>query len=267
MAAELHSWAAMRPLVIVPTYNECDNLPTLVRQLLEISELRVLVVDDGSPDGTGAVADELAARSAGRVSVLHRVGRRGLGRAYLDGIQQALQTDADVICQMDADLSHQPGELVALLAAVRHADVVIGSRYVPGGRIVNWPLRRHVLSAGANRYVRLVCSLTVRDCTSGFRCWRRESLAALPLDQIDADGYAFLVQLLHHAVRAGYRISEVPITFIERAHGASKLRLRVLAESFVLPWRLALSGAVGAMRGGNIASWLRPTSSSVTRTR
>jgi dolichol-phosphate mannosyltransferase len=231
----------MRPLVIIPTYNERENLPNLVRQLLDIPNLRVLVVDDGSPDGTGQVADALAVRNSGRVSVLHRTGRRGLGRAYLDGIREALQTDADVICQMDADLSHQPADLVAMLAAAQQSDLVIGSRYIRGGRVVNWPLRRRILSAGANRYVRWICSLAVRDCTSGFRCWRRETLASLPLGRIDAEGYAFLVQLLWEAVRAGCTIAEVPITFIERELGASKLRFRVLAESAVLPWRLVAS--------------------------
>lgn len=254
MAEELRCRAVMRPLVIVPTYNERENLPNLVHQLLEIPNLRVLVVDDGSPDGTGAVADGLAARCSGRVSVLHRAGPRGLGRAYLDGIRLALRTDADVICQMDADLSHQPKELVTMLEAVQRCDVVIGSRYIPGGRIVNWPLRRRILSVGANAYIRLICSLTVRDCTSGFRCWRRDSLAALPLDRIESEGYAFLVQLLHQAVCAGCVISEVPIAFIEREHGTSKLRFRVLAESAVLPWRLALSRFLGDKRNDRLAS-------------
>jgi dolichol-phosphate mannosyltransferase len=228
----------MRPLVIVPTYNERDNLPTLVEQLLEIPNARVLVVDDGSPDGTGALADDLALRTEGRVAVLHRIGRRGLGRAYVDGIRLALQTDADVICQMDADLSHRPRDLVAMLEAATTSDLVIGSRYVPGGRIVNWPLRRRLLSAGANRYVRSICSIAVHDCTSGFRCWRRDALAALPLDRLDAEGYAFLVQLLWEAVNAGYAIAEVPITFVEREFGASKLRFMVMLESAILPWRL-----------------------------
>lgn len=228
----------MRALVVVPTYNERDNLPTLVEQLLEIPRVRVLVVDDASPDGTGAVADDLARHGEGRVSVLHRTGPKGLGRAYLDGIRRGLQTKADVICQMDADLSHQPKDLLGMLSAAEDADLVIGSRYVPGGRIVNWPLRRRLLSAGANRYVRSICSIGVHDCTSGFRCWKRETLAALPLHRIDSEGYAFLVQLLWEAVRSGCTITEVPITFVEREFGASKLRLPILIESALLPWRL-----------------------------
>jgi dolichol-phosphate mannosyltransferase len=236
----------VRPLVIVPTYNERENLPKLLGRLLEIPNLRVLVVDDDSPDGTGVVADRLAASSEGRVSVLHRQGPRGLGRAYLDGIRQALQTDADVICQMDADLSHQPEQLRTMLDAARHADLVIGSRYIPDGRIVNWPLRRRLLSASANGYIRWICSLPARDCTSGFRCWKRERLASLPLDKINSEGYAFLVELLYLAFAAGCVIAETPITFIERERGASKLRLSILVESAIVPWRLALSRRAAA---------------------
>jgi len=242
----------MQPLVIVPTYNERENLQLLVPQLLEISNLRVLIVDDGSPDGTGDVADALATRSSRRVSVMHRTGPRGLGCAYLDGIRHALETDADVICQMDADLSHQPGHLAAMLDAVRHADLVIGSRYVPGGRIVNWPLRRKLLSAGANAYIRAICSIGVHDCTSGFRCWRRDALATLPLHRIDAEGYAFLVQLLHEALAVGCTVAEVPITFVERERGKSKLRLRIIAESAILPWKLAFPTLAGAARDRSI---------------
>ena len=248
----------MRPLVILPTYNERENLPKLVQTLLDIPNLRVLVVDDGSPDGTGKLADDLALRNDGRVLVLHRVGRRGLGRAYVDGIRLALQTDADVICQMDADLSHRPQDLGSMLEAVTSSDLVIGSRYVPGGRIVNWPLRRRLLSTGANRYVRSICSLAVHDCTSGFRCWRRDALAALPLDRIDAEGYAFLVQLLWEAVHAGCVIAEVPITFVERECGASKLRLMVMVESAVLPWRLV--GSRVALTPGDQAAHRRAAS-------
>jgi dolichol-phosphate mannosyltransferase len=244
----------MRPLVIVPTYNERQNVQRLLPQLLDIPDLRILVVDDASPDGTGFAAEVIAEHNQGRVEVMHRIGRpRGLGNAYLDGIRRALETDADVICQMDADLSHRPAHLREMLAAVAHADLVIGSRYVPGGRIVNWPLRRKLLSAGANAYVRAICSLPVHDCTSGFRVWRRDALASLPLHRIDAEGYAFLVQLLYEAVGIGCTVSEVPITFVEREHGHSKLRLRVIAESAVLPWTLAFSRPAGHARPRSIA--------------
>ena len=230
----------MHSLVVLPTYNERENLPLIVPALLDIEDLRILVVDDQSPDGTGALADRLAAESRGRVSVLHRQGPRGLGRSYLDGMRQALKTDADVICQMDADLSHQPAELPSLLRASGDADLVIGSRYVDGGSIVNWPLRRALLSKCANRYIRTVTGVSVNDCTGGFRCWRRDALARLPLHRVNSDGYAFLVELLWEAVRARFTVAEVPITFIERRHGASKLNRSVLLESVLLPWRLAL---------------------------
>ena len=235
----------MHSLVILPTYNERENLPLIVPALLEIEDLRILVVDDQSPDGTGALADRLAAESRGRVSVLHRQGPRGLGRSYLDGMRHALKTDADVICQMDADLSHQPAELPSLLRASGDADLVIGSRYVDGGSIVNWPLRRALLSKCANRYIRTVTGVSVNDCTGGFRCWRRDALARLPLHRVSSDGYAFLVELLWEAVPARFTVAEVPITFIERRHGASKLNRSVLLESVLLPWRLAWRSPAG----------------------
>jgi len=235
----------MRPLVIVPTYNERDNLPVVVGALLHIPDLRVLVVDDGSPDGTGDVADALVGESHGRVSVLHRTGPRGLGLSLIDGLQRALRTDATRICQMDADLSHDPAEVPRLLAASASADLVIGSRYVPGGHIENWPKRRMLLSAFANRYIRAITGLRINDSTSGFRCWRREALQRLPLDRIASNGYAFLVELAWEASAAGCRVTEVPITFVERRHGASKLSGRVLVESALVPWRLAARRRAG----------------------
>jgi dolichol-phosphate mannosyltransferase len=229
----------MRPLVIVPTYDERANLPLLIEQLLTIDTLRILVVDDASPDGTGEVADQYAAANRARVQVLHRRGRRGLGLSYIDGMYVALRTDATHICQMDADLSHNPADVPRLLEAARDADFVIGSRYVPGGRIENWPLHRRLLSAFANHYIRAITRMTIRDCTSGFRCWRREALEQLPLASIRSDGYAFIVELAWEASRAGLRCAEVPITFVERREGASKLSWMVIAESAIVPWRLA----------------------------
>ncbi len=219
----------MRPLVIVPTYNEHANLPLLLEQLIALDNLRILIVDDASPDGTGQVADEYAAANRARVQVLHRSGRRGLGLSYIDGMYVALRTDATHICQMDADLSHNPADVPRLLEAAATADFVIGSRYVPGGRIENWPLHRRMLSAFANHYIR----------ASGFRCWRREALERLPLASIRSDGYAFIVELAWEASRAGLRCAEVPITFVERREGASKLSWMVIAESAIVPWRLA----------------------------
>jgi dolichol-phosphate mannosyltransferase len=229
----------MRPLVIVPTYNERANLAPLVEQLLAIPDLRVLIVDDASPDGTGQIADAYAAANRARVQVLHRTGKRGLGLSYIDGMYVALRTDATHICQMDADLSHNPADVPRLLHSAEQADFVIGSRYVAGGRIENWPLHRRMLSAFANRYIRAITRLAIRDCTSGFRCWRREALERLPLASIRSDGYAFIVELAWEASRAGLRCAEVPITFVERREGASKLSSGVIIESAIVPWRLA----------------------------
>jgi dolichol-phosphate mannosyltransferase len=229
----------MRPLVIIPTYNERANLPALIERLLTIADLRILVVDDASPDGTGQIADQYAAANRARLQVLHRTGRRGLGLSYIDGMYIALRTDSTHICQMDADLSHNPADIPRLLEAAQRAEFVIGSRYVPGGKIENWPIHRRILSAFANRYIRAITRMTIRDCTSGFRCWRREALERLPLASIRSDGYAFIVELAWEATRAGLGCAEVPITFVERREGASKLSWSVIIESVILPWRLA----------------------------
>ena len=229
----------MRPLVIVPTYNERANLVPLLERLLAIPDLRVLIVDDASPDGTGQIADGYAAANRARVQVLHRTGKRGLGLSYIDGMYVALRTDATHICQMDADLSHNPADVPRLLHAAEQADFVIGSRYVAGGRIENWPFHRRMLSAIANRYIRAITRLAIRDCTSGFRYWRREALERLPLASIRSDGYAFIVELAWEASRAGLSCAEVPITFVERREGASKLSSGVIMESAIVPWRLA----------------------------
>jgi dolichol-phosphate mannosyltransferase len=232
----------MKALVLVPTYNERENLPVLIAGVMAHPDVDVLVIDDGSPDGTGAVAEDLAREHPGRIHVLHRTGPRGLGRSYLDGFRIAVASDADVVCQMDADLSHDPKYLPAMFAEIRGgADVVIGSRYREGGGVENWPMRRIVLSAFANAYIRTVTGLRVRDCTAGFRCWRRSTLAQLQLDAIHSEGYSFLTEVIFQAAAAGARIAEVPIIFVERRVGASKLSGSVLIESLKTPWRLAWS--------------------------
>ncbi len=234
------SAAAPVALILLPTYNERENLPTMAELLLAQPNLRVLVIDDGSPDGTGALADELAAASHGRLQVMHRTGKRGLGRSYLDGMRAALQTDADLVFQMDADLSHDPKYIPDLVRGAATADVVIGSRYLQGVSVVNWPLRRLILSTFANWYVRTITGIEVRDCTAGFRCFRREALARLPIDRITSDGYSFQVETLFLALEAGCRVSEVPIIFVERRVGASKISSGVIRESVFTPWRLVL---------------------------
>jgi dolichol-phosphate mannosyltransferase len=230
----------MQVLVITPTYNERDNLPDLVRAVLAREGYRILVVDDNSPDGTGETADALAREFPGRVEVLHRTGPRGLGRSYIDGIRRAIDDPADVICQMDADWSHDPQYLPALVAATATHDVVIGSRYLNGVSVVNWPLQRIILSTAANRYIRAVTRLQPRDCTSGYRCWKRETLASLPLGRVVSEGYAFLVEMLFEAAEHGATIGEVPIIFVERRTGVSKLSGSVILESMLTPWRLVL---------------------------
>jgi dolichol-phosphate mannosyltransferase len=232
----------MNAAVVIATYNERENLSGLVSAILQHAGCRIIVVDDDSPDGTGALADELATVFSGRISVIHRTGTRGLGRSLVAGLQRALESGADLVFQMDADFSHDPKYLPDLAAAAAGADLVLGSRYLHGVSVVNWPLHRIILSSFANRYVRAVTGLKVSDCTTGFRCWRREALARLPLEGLISDGYAFLVEQLHLAHRIGCRVREVPIIFVERREGASKLSSSVLLESAIVPWRLRMKG-------------------------
>jgi dolichol-phosphate mannosyltransferase len=224
--------------VIIPTYNERDTLPQLIRQLMDIPHIRVLVVDDGSPDGTGQIAESIAATFPGRLEVLHRPRPAGLGSAYVAGMHRALDYHTDLIAQMDADLSHDVRYLPDLIAATAGADLVIGSRYVPGGGVSNWSLDRRLLSRFANYYVRAVTRLHVRDATAGYRCWRRETLTRLPLERLRSSGYAFQVEMVWETVRRGLRVAEVPIVFVERTEGRSKMNWPVILESIWLPWRL-----------------------------
>jgi len=242
----------MKTLVLVPTYNERENLPILVKDILAVSGTEVMVLDDQSPDGTGAVADALALQYPGRVRVLHRTGARGLGVSYLEGFRSAIASDADLVCQMDADLSHDPHYLPAMIeAANAGADLVIGSRYLNGISVVNWPLRRIILSSFANFYIRTVTGLGLRDITTGYRCWRRQSLARIPLDKIVSEGYAFLLDVTFMAADAGLLIVESPIIFVERRQGASKLSSGVLFESLLTPWKLVFRhGRIRSRRPG-----------------
>ncbi len=229
----------MKTLVLIPTYNERENLPILVREVMEVPGVEVLVIDDQSPDGTGRIADELAGEFAGRLHVMHRTGQRGLGMSYRDGFRHALGSDADFVVQMDADRSHDPKYLPAMIAAGEAgADLVVGSRYTNGISVVNWPLRRIVLSTFANFYIRTVTGLQLHDCTSGYRCWRRAALTRLPLDTVVSEGYSFVVEVTYLAAANGLTMAESPIIFIERREGASKLSSGVLIESLITPWRL-----------------------------
>jgi dolichol-phosphate mannosyltransferase len=229
--------------VVVPTYNERENLPKLVDLLagLELPNLHVLVVDDNSPDGTGAVADRLAAESPTPVGVLHRTAKDGLGRAYVAGITQALDEGADVVIQMDADLSHPVSAIPTMLDTLSTTDagVVLGSRYVAGGAVAgNWAWHRKALSAWANLYVNAILRLRVRDATAGFKAWHADTLRKIDVGSIRSNGYAFQVEMNHRTVRRGMRIAEIPIRFEERAEGVSKMSLAVQIESALMPWKL-----------------------------
>jgi dolichol-phosphate mannosyltransferase len=228
----------MQLTVVLPTYNEAENLPRMVAALLELAlpdvELRVLVVDDASPDGTGRRADELAAEHPGRVAVLHRAGKEGLGRAYVAGFTRALEDGADLVLQMDCDFSHRPGDIPALLAALPGADMVLGSRFAPGGRVdPDWAWWRKLLSWFANSlYVRAILGLELRDATGGFRLWRRRTLVGMDIARrIHSNGYVFQVEMAYVAGRLGYAICEVPIEFPDRTAGESKMNLRIQLEA------------------------------------
>ncbi|HWJ66776.1 MAG TPA: polyprenol monophosphomannose synthase [Nocardioides sp.] len=220
-----------RTVMVIPTYNEAANLAWIVGRVRSTQpSVDVLVVDDGSPDGTGRIADELAAADP-RVSVLHRTAKGGLGAAYLAGFAWALEQGYDVIGEMDADGSHQPEQLHRLLEGLLHADLVIGSRWVPGGSVVNWPLERELLSRGGNLYVRLLLGIDVRDATAGYRLFRRTTLEKIRLDEVRSTGYVFQTDLVTRTLRAGLTVREVPIEFVERVRGESKMSGQVALES------------------------------------
>ncbi|MFB4263084.1 polyprenol monophosphomannose synthase [Nonomuraea sp. GTA35] len=248
-------------LVITPTYNERDNLPGIVARIrAAVPAARVLVVDDNSPDGTGLVADELAAGLDG-VHVLHRERKQGLGAAYLAGFRWGLERGFDLLVEIDADGSHPPERLPAMLRAAERADLVIGSRWAPGGRVANWPRRRELLSRLANRYVRRALRLRVADATGGFRVYRAAALEELLLGGVESRGYCFQVDLTLRAVRHGYTVAEVPITFVDRANGASKMSAGVLFEAL---WRVTVWAwsprrrPGGRERAGPARSWSVP---------
>src|SRR5829696_5591774 len=235
-----------RVLVVIPTYNEAENLEALVGRLrASVPEADALVVDDGSPDGTGAIADRIAAAD-GAVHVLHRTRKAGLGAAYIAGFRWALGEGYDVVVEMDADGSHAPEELPRLLTAMRDADLVIGSRWVPGGQVRNWPLSRLLLSRGASIYTRVLLRYPIRDATAGYRAYRRGVLEGLKLDEVASTGYCFQIDLGWKTWRSGYRVTEVPITFTERQVGKSKMSRSIVTEAL---WRVAVWGLTSRSRG------------------
>jgi dolichol-phosphate mannosyltransferase len=223
----------VKVLVIIPTYNESDNIERIVTRVLDsVPDAHVLVADDSSPDGTGKLADALAEADE-RVHVLHRPGKAGLGAAYVAGFDWGLARGYDALVEMDADGSHAPEQLPRLLDALASADLVLGSRYVPGGAVVNWPRRREVLSRGGNLYVRLALGIDLRDATGGYRVYRREVLENMDYAAVSSQGYCFQVDLAWRVMRAGYRVAEVPITFVERERGESKMSSSIVREAFL----------------------------------
>lgn len=231
----------MKTTVVIPTYNEAENVTPMARALWELGvpDLDILIVDDESPDGTGAIADRLAEENPGRLYILHRTGPRGLGRAYVDGFRWALAHGAEAIVQMDCDFSHAPSDVPRLLAHIPQYDVVVGSRYVKGGRTdEKWGLGRVILSWWANLYARIILGCRVRDITAGFKAWKREALEGIDLDAIRSQGYVFQVEMAYVCERLGYRILEVPIYFEDRRIGHSKMTMPVKIEAALRVWEV-----------------------------
>jgi dolichol-phosphate mannosyltransferase len=237
----------MEKLVIVPTYNERENIdPLLERLLAQPHGLDVLVVDDGSPDGTAALVERWREKSP-RVHLLRRPGKLGLGSAYRDGFRYALQHGAEYIFEMDADFSHDPEAIGDFLEAAKDADVVLGSRYLHGVTVVNWPLSRLILSYSANVYTRLVTGMPIADATGGYKCFRRRALEAIPLDRVRTEGYGFQIEMSYRCWRRGFRIKEIPIVFVDRRAGISKMNRRIILEAALLVWKLRFLDLTGRL--------------------
>jgi len=238
---------AERALVVVPTYNEAVNLPSIVPQILaQDPRLDVLIVDDNSPDGTGELADKMAAAD-GRVHVLHRPGKGGLGKAYLAGFRWALERDYELVFEMDADFSHDPKFLADFLRAAEEADLVIGSRYKTGVNVINWPISRLLLSLGANQYARWITGMDIMDSTGGFKCFHRRVLETIDFDRVRSNGYSFQIEMSFRAWKKGFRLLEIPIVFTDRVEGQSKMNKRIMREAIWMVWWLRLKSLVGQL--------------------
>ena len=230
----------MRPLIIIPTYNERDNIQKLIPLLMELNlSLSILVVDDNSPDGTGKLVNDMSEQND-RIQVLHRPSKLGLGSAYIAGFKHAIQQDVDCIFEMDADFSHDPNMISEFLEKLETCDVVIGSRYISGINVVNWPMSRLLLSYFANFYTRIITGMSIQDATGGFKCFKREVLEQIDLDQVRSDGYAFQIEMNFRCWRKGFRICEIPIIFVDRHSGTSKMSRRIIYEAIWIVWWLRL---------------------------
>jgi dolichol-phosphate mannosyltransferase len=231
----------MQLTVVIPTFNEIENLPKMATALFSLPtpDLKILIVDDNSPDGTGKLADDLASEYPGRIAVIHRAGKLGLGTAYLVGFDRAIIDGAQAIAQMDADFSHPPEKLLDLLTALQTCDVAMGSRYLPGGGVdENWPAWRKGLSAFGNIYARLILGLPIKDATGGFRMWRRETLQGMPLKRVRSNGYAFQIEMVYLAYRLGFELREIPFYFADRQWGQSKMSFRIQREAALRVWQM-----------------------------
>jgi len=237
----------MKALVIIPTYNERENLVELLGKIFALGlPLDVLIVDDNSPDGTGALADEMAAANP-RVHVLHRPGKMGLGSAYVAGFKYVLERDYDAAFEMDADFSHNPDSLPEFLRELETSDLVLGSRYLHGVTVVNWPLTRLILSYAANVYSRVITGMNIKDATGGFKCFRRQVLEAIDWSRVKSDGYGFQIEINFKAYRKGFRIKEIPILFVDRRAGESKMSRKIVWEAAYMVWRLRVLDLLGAL--------------------
>ena len=235
----------MKAFVVVPTYNERDNIEKLLAEILiQDQGIEALVVDDNSPDGTGELVDSLV-RGNSRLHVLHRPAKLGLGSAYREGFRFALDNGAEYILEMDADFSHDPSMIPIFLEKMENYDLVIGSRYLNGVSVVNWPLRRLMLSCFANAYTRVITGLRISDCTGGFKCFRREVLEAIDLDRIESDGYSFQIEMNFRCAERGFRIAEIPIIFIDRHAGSSKMSKKIVHEAVIIVWKLKIGSLLG----------------------
>ena len=238
----------LKSMVVVPTYNEKDNIERLISEILvQNDSIHIIVVDDNSPDGTGNIVDSIAATNY-RVHVLHRSAKMGLGSAYRDGFRYALANNADYIFEMDADFSHDPERIVSFLEKIRDYDLVIGSRYLNGVSVVNWPIRRLMLSYFASVYTRFVTGIRISDCTSGFKCFRREVVEAIDLDTIKSDGYSFQIEMNYRCIEKGFKVGEIPIIFIDRHSGTSKMSKKIVREAVLMVWKLRLGSLLGRPR-------------------
>jgi len=231
----------VKTTIVIPTFNEAENLPVLVEKVLTLPlpDLSILVVDDNSPDGTGQIAEDLGKKYNGRVQVLHRAGKLGLGTAYIQGFQIAIQNGAEAVGQMDADFSHPPEKIVELVKTLESCDMALGSRYVPGGQLdERWPFWRKALSGFGNFYARTILGLKLQDVTGGYRLWKSSTLSAMPLDRIRSNGYIFQVEMAYVATKLGFHFKEIPIYFADRRWGQSKMSIRIQLEAAIRVWQL-----------------------------